>query len=89
MYRLELERVTVEESGEYRCTSQRGYTNTLVLVVTDLQCHGLPVYNSHVHSNISGPSHNIGTVVELSCPPGYNIQGDTASTCRDDGNYQS
>ena len=86
VYRLELEKVGLEDSGEYSCTSQRGYTNKLLLLVTDLQCPGLPVYHSHVHSNISGSRHHIGTVVELSCPPGYLMEGERSSTCRDDGN---
>ena len=86
LYRLELENVTVEDSGEYRCSSQRGYTNTFLLTVTETQCQGLPVYQSEVQTNVSGASHHIGTLVQLSCPPGYILLGDTTATCRDDGN---
>ena len=87
LYRLELENVTVEDSGEYRCSSQRGYTNTVLLAVTETQCQGQgrPLYQSQVLSNLSGPSHHIGTLAQLSCPPGYNLLGDSLATCRDDG----
>ena len=88
LYRLELQNVSVWESGEYSCTSQRGYTNTLRLLVTDLQCQGAPLYSQHVHSNVTGPSHDIGTKVKFSCPPGFDLQGDTMAECRDDGEYE-
>ena len=86
VYRLEVGKVRLEDSGEYRCSSQRGYTNTFLLTVTETQCQGLPVYQSEVQTNVSGASHHIGTLVQLSCPPGYNLLGDTTATCRDDGN---
>ena len=89
LYRLELENVTVDDSGEYRCSSQRGYTNTLQLVVTETQCRGLPLYHSQVLSNLTGPSHNIGSLAQLSCPPGYNLLGDSLATCRDDGTWSA
>ena len=86
VYRLELQNVTVEDSGEFRCSSQRGYTNTLLLAVTETRCPGLPLHHSQVRSNLSGEqSHSLGTVAELSCPPGYNLLGDTTAICRDDG----
>ena len=85
LYRLELENVTVEDSGEYRCSSQRGYTNTVLLAVTETLCQGPPLHHSQVLSNLSGPSHQIGSLAQLSCPPGYNLLGDSLATCRDDG----
>ena len=85
LYRLELEKVVEEDSGEYRCSSQRGYTNTLLVVVTETQCQGSPLPHSQVQSNLTGPSHHIGTAARLSCPPGHHLLGDTTALCRDDG----
>lgn len=85
VYRLELQNVTVEDSGEFRCSSQRGYTNTFLLAVTETQCPGLTIQQGLVRSSLTGASHSIGTLAELSCPPGYNLLGDTAAICREDG----
>ena len=85
--------MTCQESGAYNCTTQRGHTNTLRVIVTEDTCGHVPVHDGIVTNNAQdeeADTWSVGSRVQYSCPPGYNLQGDQEVFCRDDGerNYQ-
>merc|ERR1719342_372742 len=89
LYRLELANISSEESGNYNCTTQRGYSNTLKLRLSDDKCGKLPKHDGIVRSNLPSNVDNfvIGTRVEYTCPPGYDLQGEADVYCREDGTW--
>ena len=78
-----------QESGNYNCTTQRGYSNTLKLRLSDDKCGKLPQHDGIVRSNLPSNVDNfvIGTRVEYTCPLGYDLQGEADVYCREDGTY--
>ena len=69
----------------YTCTTQRGYSASVRLVVTNNTCPVIITTDNNVI--LSTKDNNIGTQVSFSCPVGYNRTGQYKIICRDDGNY--
>ena len=81
-----------QESGDYNCTTQRGHTNTLRVIVTEDTCGRVPEHDGIVTNTAESrgaDTWSVGTRVQYTCPPGYTLQGDQDIICRDDGEEKS
>ena len=75
--------VSCKDTGRFTCTTPRGYTNSVKIVVTNLRCPEL--VGGNIEVTTSTTSTLIGSHVLLSCPPGYDLHGQNYVVCRDDG----
>ena len=82
-YRLSIIYAGLEDSGEYRCETEQGLVNTVRVVVTSLECPRLsPAQPVRLNSSES----QLGAVVSVSCPTGWEVAGGNSELhCRDDG----
>jgi len=89
LYRLELVNVSFEESGNYNCTTQRGYANTKTVIVTDTVCGLVPYQDGIVKNNLDDgqDAFPVGSTARYYCPAGYTLHGDSDIFCREDGTW--
>ena len=78
---LEKHERTFQDSGIFNCTTQRGYLNSLQILVTNQIC---PKIDLHENVIINTTDTFIGTEVSFSCPAGYTLTGTDSIVCRDD-----
>ena len=71
-----------QDSGAYTCTTQRGYSNGLQILVTNQICPKIELTKNVI---LNTTETFIGTQVLFTCPVGYNISGEETVLCRDDG----
>lgn len=84
-YRLSIIYASVEDSGEYRCETPLGLVNSVRVVVTSLECP--PLTRTDHPARLNSSETHVGAVVEVSCPTGSLVSGETVLHCRDDGSW--
>ncbi|XP_012157799.1 locomotion-related protein Hikaru genki isoform X3 [Ceratitis capitata] len=86
-YRLTIKDIENGGSGTFTCTSPRGLTNSIAIVVATSTCPQLPEPVSPLTLRLEG--NKLGQRAMYRCPPGYRIDGVANATCLASGNWSS
>ncbi|XP_053966348.1 locomotion-related protein Hikaru genki isoform X1 [Anastrepha ludens] len=86
-YRLTIKDIQNSDSGTFTCTSPRGLTNSIAIVVATSTCPQLPEPVSPLTLRLEG--NKLGQRAMYRCPPGYRIDGVANATCLASGNWSS
>ncbi|XP_067631269.1 locomotion-related protein Hikaru genki isoform X2 [Eurosta solidaginis] len=86
-YRLTIKDIQNGDSGTFTCTSPRGLTNSIAIVVATSTCPQLPEPVSPLTLRLEG--NKLGQRAVYNCPPGYRIDGIANATCLASGNWSS
>ncbi|XP_037948963.1 locomotion-related protein Hikaru genki isoform X2 [Teleopsis dalmanni] len=86
-YRLTIKDIQNSDTGTFTCTSPRGLTNSISIVVATSTCPQLPEPVSPLTLRLEG--NKLGQRAMYRCPPGYRIDGVMNATCLASGNWSS
>uniref|UniRef100_W8AFK3 Locomotion-related protein Hikaru genki n=1 Tax=Ceratitis capitata TaxID=7213 RepID=W8AFK3_CERCA len=86
-YRLTIKDIENGGSGTFTCTSPRGLTNSIAIVVATSTCPRLPEPVSPLTLRLEG--NKLGQRAMYRCPPGYRIDGVANATCLASGSWSS
>lgn len=82
-YRLSLFYVKDEDTNTFTCKTPRGKTNSIRIVVTDMQCPEFDISDVELESRLEG--RKIGDKVFFSCPQGFDLVGKNSLKCLRNG----
>ena len=86
-YRLTIKDIENSDSGTFTCTSPRGLTNSVAIVVATSTCPQLPEPVLPLTLRLEG--NKLGQRAMYRCPPGFRIDGVMNATCLASGNWSS
>ncbi|XP_076622652.1 locomotion-related protein hikaru genki isoform X4 [Colletes latitarsis] len=79
-YRLSIYYAKTQDSGVYTCSTPRGLSNSIRVIVVDVQCPVLSLPEPPLIGKIQGARMGHGAVFE--CPVGYRLEGAAGITCQ-------
>uniref|UniRef100_T1GYX8 Ig-like domain-containing protein n=1 Tax=Megaselia scalaris TaxID=36166 RepID=T1GYX8_MEGSC len=86
-YRLTIKDITPQDSGSFTCSSPRGLTNSISIVVASSTCPKLPEPVPPLSLRLEG--YKLGNRALYRCPLGFTVEGSINSTCLASGNWSS
>ncbi|XP_068148271.1 locomotion-related protein Hikaru genki isoform X1 [Drosophila tropicalis] len=86
-YRLSIKNIENNDSGTFTCTSPRGLTNSIAVVVATSICPQLPEPLSPLKLRLEGIK--LGQRAYYDCPEGFRLDGSSNATCLASGNWSS
>lgn len=86
-YRLTIKEITLQDSGSFTCSSPRGLTNSISIIVASSTCPKLPEPLPPLTLRLEG--YKLGNRALYRCPLGYTVDGTINSTCLASGNWSS
>ncbi|KAL9921690.1 locomotion-related protein hikaru genki isoform 2-T4 [Glossina fuscipes fuscipes] len=86
-YRLTIRNIENGDTGTFTCTSPRGLTNSISIVVATSTCPQLPEPAYPLTLRLEG--NKLGQRAIYRCPPGFRVDGIANATCLASGNWSS
>ncbi|TMW44682.1 hypothetical protein DOY81_010236 [Sarcophaga bullata] len=86
-YRLTIKQLGIGDSGTFTCTSPRGLTNSVAIVMATSTCPQLPEPALPLSLRLEGDK--LGQRALYRCPPGFRVDGIANATCLASGNWSS
>ncbi|XP_030368879.1 locomotion-related protein Hikaru genki isoform X4 [Scaptodrosophila lebanonensis] len=86
-YRLSIKNIENNDSGTFTCTSPRGLTNSITVVVATSICPQLPEPLAPLKLRLEG--NKLGQRAHYDCPEGFRLDGSFNATCLASGNWSS
>ncbi|ALC42042.1 hig [Drosophila busckii] len=86
-YRLSIKNIEQRDSGTFTCTSPRGLTNSIAVVVATSTCPQLTEPLSPLKLRLEG--NKLGQRAHYECPAGFRLDGAWNATCLASGNWSS
>lgn len=86
-YRLTIKQMGNGDSGTFTCTSPRGLTNSVAIVMATSTCPQLPEPLLPLSLRLEGDK--LGQRALYRCPPGFRVDGIANATCLASGNWSS
>ena len=71
----------LQDSGDYVCTSRRGYSSRVRVEVSNTTCPELQLPRGATNTSSTA----VATPVQFSCRLGFTLQGSQSAVCREDG----
>ncbi|XP_037805357.1 locomotion-related protein Hikaru genki isoform X1 [Lucilia sericata] len=86
-YRLTIKYMGNGDSGTFTCTSPRGLTNSVAIIMATSTCPQLPEPALPLSLRLEGDK--LGQRAMYRCPPGFRVDGIANATCLASGNWSS
>lgn len=86
-YRLSIKSIENNDSGTFTCTSPRGLTNSIAVVVATSTCPQLTEPMAPLRLRLEG--NKLGQRAHYECPEGFRLDGAWNATCLASGNWSS
>ncbi|XP_020799239.1 locomotion-related protein Hikaru genki isoform X2 [Drosophila serrata] len=86
-YRLSIKNIENNDSGTFTCTSPRGLTNSIAVVVATSTCPQLTEPLAPLKLRLEG--NKLGQRAHYECPEGFRLDGAWNATCLASGNWSS
>lgn len=86
-YRLTIKNIENNDSGTFTCTSPRGLTNSIAVVVATSTCPQLMEPMAPLRLRLEG--NKLGQRAHYECPEGFRLDGAWNATCLASGNWSS
>ncbi|KAH8402195.1 hypothetical protein KR009_010427 [Drosophila setifemur] len=86
-YRLSIKNIENNDSGTFTCTSPRGLTNSIAVVVATSTCPQLTEPLAPLKLRLEG--NKLGQRAHYECPQGYRLDGAMNATCLASGNWSA
>ncbi|XP_034650248.1 locomotion-related protein Hikaru genki isoform X2 [Drosophila subobscura] len=86
-YRLSIKNIENNDSGTFTCTSPRGLTNSIAVVVATSTCPQLTEPLAPLRLRLEG--NKLGQRALYECPEGFRLDGAWNATCLASGNWSS
>ncbi|XP_064542650.1 locomotion-related protein Hikaru genki isoform X3 [Drosophila montana] len=86
-YRLSIKSIENNDSGTFTCTSPRGLTNSIAVVVATSTCPQLTEPMAPLKLRLEG--NKLGQRALYECPEGFRLDGAWNATCLASGNWSS
>jgi len=86
-YRLSIKNIENNDSGTFTCTSPRGLTNSIAVVVATSTCPQLTEPLAPLKLRLEG--NKLGQRAHYECPDGFWLDGARNATCLASGNWSS
>lgn len=86
-YRLTIKDIQNSDSGTFTCTSPRGLTNSISIIVATSTCPQLTEPAPPLSLRLEG--NKLGQRALYRCPQGYRVDGTINSTCLASGNWST
>ncbi|KAM7342254.1 locomotion-related protein hikaru genki isoform 2-T5 [Cochliomyia hominivorax] len=86
-YRLSIKNMGNGDSGTFTCTSPRGLTNSVAIIMATSTCPQLPEPALPLSLRLEGDK--LGQRAMYRCPPGFRVDGIANATCLASGNWSS
>ncbi|XP_060654814.1 locomotion-related protein Hikaru genki isoform X2 [Drosophila nasuta] len=86
-YRLSIKNIENNDSGTFTCTSPRGLTNSIAVVVATSTCPQLMEPMAPLRLRLEG--NKLGQRAHYECPEGFRLDGAWNATCLASGNWSS
>ncbi|KAH8367133.1 hypothetical protein KR084_002058 [Drosophila pseudotakahashii] len=86
-YRLSIKNIENNDSGTFTCTSPRGLTNSIAVVVATSTCPQLTEPLAPLKLRLEG--NKLGQRALYECPEGFRLDGAWNATCLASGNWSS
>ncbi|XP_017108102.2 locomotion-related protein Hikaru genki isoform X2 [Drosophila bipectinata] len=86
-YRLSIKNIENNDSGTFTCTSPRGLTNSIAVVVATSTCPQLTEPLAPLKLRLEG--NKLGQRAHYECPEGFRLDGALNATCLASGNWSS
>ncbi|XP_055854709.1 locomotion-related protein Hikaru genki [Episyrphus balteatus] len=86
-YRLTIKDIQNSDSGTFTCTSPRGLTNSISIIVATSTCPQLTEPAAPLSLRLEG--NKLGQRALYRCPQGYRVDGTVNSTCLASGNWST
>ncbi|KAH8260996.1 hypothetical protein KR044_001854 [Drosophila immigrans] len=86
-YRLSIKNIENNDSGTFTCTSPRGLTNSIAVVVATSTCPQLMEPMAPLRLRLEG--NKLGQRAHYECPEGFRLDGSWNATCLASGNWSS
>ncbi|KAL7735214.1 hypothetical protein ACLKA6_016128 [Drosophila palustris] len=86
-YRLSIKNIENNDSGTFTCTSPRGLTNSIAVVVATSTCPQLMEPMAPLRLRLEG--NKLGQRALYECPEGFRLDGAWNATCLASGNWSS
>ncbi|XP_032590250.1 locomotion-related protein Hikaru genki isoform X2 [Drosophila grimshawi] len=86
-YRLSIKNIENNDSGTFTCTSPRGLTNSIAVVVATSTCPQLTEPMAPLRLRLEG--NKLGQRAHYECPEGFRLDGAWNATCLASGNWSS
>ncbi|KPU76370.1 uncharacterized protein Dana_GF13090, isoform B [Drosophila ananassae] len=86
-YRLSIKNIENNDSGTFTCTSPRGLTNSIAVVVATSTCPQLTEPLAPLKLRLEG--NKLGQRAHYECPEGFRLDGAMNATCLASGNWSS
>jgi len=82
-YRISVYYVGDEDTNSFTCRTPRGKTNSINVLVTDIECPEFDISDVELESRMDG--RKIGAQVHFTCPRGFNLKGLNRLICQRNG----